>query len=142
MAHKNLLIFFRVVLLCVLILSCSSAQAEQKSDAKEIFVDRELQDIAAEVISPFCPGRLLRDCPSTSARELMTEIEARLTHGESKQQIKDDLITKYGDTIRAQPQFSGTGVLAWLAPFIFLALTLVGLALFLAKSKNADSGSA
>lgn len=83
-------------------------------------------DIAEHVMSPFCPGVTLHDCPSDNAVQLRAQIARWSAAGMTKAQIMSRLIDQYGDEIRAEPPARGTGLLAWLLPGIAVA---VGLAL-------------
>lgn len=77
-------------------------------------------EVQRQVMSPFCPGRLLADCPSASASELKLEILGEAERGKKADQIVAELAAKYGDEIRATPAFSGFALLAWLIPLLFL----------------------
>lgn len=78
------------------------------------------QEISATVMSPFCPGRLLSDCPSGAAHDLKTKISTLLNSGQSKEQVEQFLLDTYGDQILAAPRFENFGVFAWIIPFVFL----------------------
>lgn len=94
----------------------------QEAIAKEIFF---------EVMSPFCAGRSLHDCPSGSATELKNEIRAALARGESKEEILSGLVARFGNEVRAVPGFSGVGMLAWIAPLAFLLVGSVVIVIWL-----------
>ena len=100
--------------------------------------DQVAKQIFSEVFSPFCPGRALADCPSSSAAELKTEIRKRISAGASETEIKTYLFTLYGDEISALPPRQGFGALAWIAPFAFLALGAVIAVIWLAKRRSLD----
>lgn len=84
-------------------------------------------DIAAEVVSPYCPGVTLHDCPSADAVELRTKIQTWLEDGASKQQVLDRLESEYGTTIHAAPEAKGTGLFAYLLPILGLVIGLVAI---------------
>lgn len=85
-------------------------------------VERTAESIYQEVLSPFCPGRALQDCPSKAASDLKLEIKSELEAGKSKEQVLDNLYKKFGDSIRAVPPFAGFGIFAWITPIVFLVL--------------------
>ena len=74
--------------------------------------------IASEVMSPFCPGVTLENCPSDAAAALRTRIVSWAEDGQTRSQIMDRLVDEYGVTIRALPPAEGSGLWAWLAPGI------------------------
>jgi cytochrome c-type biogenesis protein CcmH len=72
--------------------------------------------VAHEVMSPYCPGVTLHDCPSSSAQDLRAEIVAWAEDGMTKGEIVDRLEDEFGPSIRAVPEAEGAGLLAWLLP--------------------------
>ncbi len=83
-------------------------------------------DIASKVVSPYCPGVTLHDCPSAAAVELRAKIQSWLEEGMSKQAVLDRLEEEYGTTINAAPAAEGTGLWAYILP---VAAVVAGLAL-------------
>ena len=77
-------------------------------------------EVAQEVMSPYCPGVTLHDCPSSSAQEMREEITAWARAGMSKDEIMGRLEDEFGSSIRAVPR-GGGGVFAWLLPALGLA---------------------
>lgn len=78
-------------------------------------------DIAAEIVSPFCPGVTLENCPSDRAVALRARIESWAEQGWDRDRILLALEDLYGESIRALPPKSGSGLGAWLAPLLALA---------------------
>ena len=79
-------------------------------------------EIMATIMSPYCPGRLLKDCPSGQALQLKEDIISRIEKGEDSNAIVESLVVRFGDSIRAAPKASGFGLVAWVAPILFLLL--------------------
>ena len=71
--------------------------------------------VAQEVMSPYCPGVTLHDCPSSSAQEMREEITEWARAGMTKDEIMDRLEDEFGSSIRAVPRGNG-GLFAWLLP--------------------------
>jgi cytochrome c-type biogenesis protein CcmH len=96
------------------------------------------QEIFGETMSPYCPGLLLRDCPSGKATELKNEIRNRLNQGESKESVEASLKEQYGTKVQAVPDSSPVGILGWIAPILFI---LAGGAVFIRwVKKNSSDG--
>lgn len=74
--------------------------------------------VASKVMSPYCPGVTLHDCPSDNATALILRIEGWARDGYSEAQIIDLLVAEYGPGIRAVPPVSGTGLGAWGLPLV------------------------
>jgi cytochrome c-type biogenesis protein CcmH/NrfF len=104
------------VVLVVLLLLASPAAAGPEDVAN---------DIASKVMSPFCPGVTLHDCPSVEAQALRDRIERWARRGLSEAQILDGLEAQYGVGIRSTPPASDGGWLAWALPGTALLVGLV-----------------
>ena len=76
--------------------------------------------VSQEVMSPYCPGVTLHDCPSSSAQEMREQITEWARAGMTKDEILARLEDEFGSSIRAVPRGSA-GVFAWLLPALALA---------------------
>ena len=84
-------------------------------------------DVADEIMSPYCDGVTLHDCVSPPAAELRGRILRWAQAGWSKDRIIDHLTSddQWGDIIRAAPPAEGAGLLAWILPGLAVAAGLV-----------------
>lgn len=130
----------RAGLALVAILLFAAVAAVVPVQAQSTAVDTAAQRIFTRVMSPYCPGLLLADCPSPEAFTLRAEIRARLAAGEAPADIEQMLYDRFGDAIRAVPTASGWGLVLWVAPLVVFAASLGGLMWFLARSR-ADGSS-
>ncbi len=73
-------------------------------------------DISSSVMSPFCPGLTLHDCPSDAAARLRDRIQSWVEEGRSRSEIMDRLNDEYGPAIAAAPPRQGAGLIVWLLP--------------------------
>ena len=83
-------------------------------------IEKAATEIFQAVMSPFCPGRALQDCPSSAASDLKNDIRKRLLEGESSEAVMEYLFAAYGDEISAVPRMKGFGQVAWYTPWLFL----------------------
>jgi len=77
-------------------------------------------DISNEIMSPYCDGVTLHDCPSQAALDLRAKIQRWASAGWSKERIYERLETEFGAGIRAAPPARGAGSLAWVLPGLAL----------------------
>ena len=124
-----------LLLILLLILATNTIAQEKNANVEPI-----AKEIYAEVYSPFCPGRLLQDCPSSSANELKIQIKNDLASGQTKTEVIQALLEKYGKELGALPSVSGFSSLAWIIPIFFVLLGLVVIRSWLkANQRAADS---
>lgn len=94
-------------------------------------VNPEAARLIDQVMSPFCPGLVLTNCPSLSADSLRRAIRARFDAGATRQQVLAELEAAYGDAVRAAPAQSGFGLLAWVVPGALILLGGFALAAYI-----------
>jgi cytochrome c-type biogenesis protein CcmH len=82
--------------------------------------DDVANDISSEIMSPFCDGVTLHECPSAEALSLRARIEKWVRRGWTRDRIMGRLEQQYGASIRALPPRSGTGLVAWVGPAVAL----------------------
>ncbi len=89
-------------------------------------------EISSEVMSPYCDGVTLHDCPSQAAADLRRQIEEWAAQGWTKPQIMSELEDRFGPRVRATPQES-EGIAAWVFPIVALIVGLAGVAVLAAR---------
>ena len=97
------------------------------------------EEVQGSVMSPYCPGRLLKDCPSTAARDLKFDIKSRILKGDSAGEIVEDLLKEFGEDMRAAPKVEGIGALAWIAPGVFLLIGFIAILLWVRSQQQSSS---
>jgi cytochrome c-type biogenesis protein CcmH len=126
-------ILVRSVLIAIICLfSVSRTAFAAPSDVE---LDKRAYQLYQQVLSPFCAGRSLNDCPSSKAHDLKLQMRQRLAAGDSEDVILADFLKEFGEKYRAVPEYSGFGLFAWWMPIAFLALGAI-VALRLAVSKG------
>lgn len=83
--------------------------------------DAGARQIYQEVMSPYCPGLLLANCPSAPAERLRQQIHSAIVAGVSTDAVRAQLIERFGDRVLAAPVARGFGLAAWLTPALFVA---------------------
>ncbi|MBX6394273.1 MAG: cytochrome c-type biogenesis protein CcmH [Alicyclobacillaceae bacterium] len=90
---------------------------------------QDVLDIASEYHPPGCPPTLTgATCQERQAYDLRLEILKLLEQGKSRQEIRQILVSEYGDSILAAPSPTGVGIFVWAVPAAVLA---IGVAVFI-----------
>lgn len=96
-------------------------------------VERDANEIYNSVMSPFCPGRLLANCPSTQAADLRESVKAQLVAGVAKDVVLDQLYAEWGEEILGAPR----GAVAWIVPIGGIGFGALFLFLWLFRARRA-----
>jgi cytochrome c-type biogenesis protein CcmH/NrfF len=64
---------------------------------EELQAESLTRDIAAEMPSPYCPGRSISSCPTEAARELEDDILGLAKQGKDREQIEAVLVARFGE---------------------------------------------
>jgi len=111
----------RVIVVLVFVLFAFSASG---IDTGKAFDDPEMQAryerIIAEVRCVTCQNQNIRDSNAFIAADLRREIRRLMGEGKTDAEIKDFLVTRYGDFVLYRPRFSGKTLALWVAPFLLV----------------------
>ena len=91
-------------------------------------IDSQLRELAGELRCMVCQNQSLLDSDSELAKDLKNVIYKKLQEGESKKEIKDFLVKRYGEFILFRPLLNYANLMLWGSPIIFLLV--IGLVAF------------
>jgi cytochrome c-type biogenesis protein CcmH len=110
-----------------MILAFSLAPAQRGAD-----LEAEARTIEAMLIAPCCFRQQVSTHQSPAADEVRLDVRARLAAGETRQQVLDAYVARYGKRILAQPPAIGFDLSLYVLPVVTLLLS-AGLVAFLVR---------
>jgi cytochrome c-type biogenesis protein CcmH len=123
-----------------LMLAVSPAHANEAAPlAEDPVVEQRLVNIAEELRCLVCQNESLAGSRSDLAMDLRREIRGLIKQGKTDQEVRDFLVSRYGDFVLYRPPVKPTTWLLWGGPFVLLAVALAGLIAFLRQRKPADA---
>lgn len=99
-------------------------------------VSRISQEISNEILSPFCPGKSLDMCPSPNAAAVRREIQELAAQGKSKTEIKEYVITTYGEEFRIIEPPAQDNIALFIA--LLLGLIFAGALIFVLSRRRQE----
>lgn len=94
--------------------------------------------VAGRMMSPFCPGLTLDECPSDQANRLRGEVEALVATGATNREVDEWIVDNFGVVALASPDSS----VAWIAPPLLAVAGLATVLLVLRRKPRAEEPSA
>lgn len=101
--------------------------------AEDPVVEQRLIHISEELRCLVCQNESLAGSQAELAQDLRREVRDLIKQGNSDQQIKDFLVSRYGDFVLYRPQLKPTTWLLWGGPFVLLIVGLVVLVSYLRR---------
>jgi cytochrome c-type biogenesis protein CcmH len=89
-----------------------------------------------------CEGETVADSPSGLAADMRSVIRTRLAAGESDQQILDEFVASYGDSILTEPPKHGISLGVWVGPVIGILVGILVLGLLLKTWRRSPTRAA
>src|SRR6266851_2716531 len=102
-------------------------------------LDAGVRRVALQLQCPVCEGETAADSPSGLARDMRALIRTRLAAGVGDQQILDEFVASYGDSILTEPPKRGISLGVWLGPTIGVLLGVVVLGVLLRSWRRTPS---
>lgn len=125
---KTLAALFAAFLLCAPALAKEAAPL-----ADDEVVEKRLVTIAEELRCLVCQNESLAGSRADLANDLRREVRGLIKQGKSDREIKDYLVSRYGDFVLYQPPVKPTTWLLWAGPFVLLAVGIAALFAFLRR---------
>lgn len=106
---------------CILTVLISVAAVDGAPLASD--VERNARELETRLVAPCCWSQQVSVHQSPAADSIRKDLRARLTRGESRQQILDDYVVQFGERILIEPPARGYKLLLYAFPPIALVLT-------------------
>jgi len=95
--------------------------------------EQRFRALTAELRCPKCQNQNIADSNAPLSQDLRQRVYEMIQAGRSDQEIKEFMITRYGDFITYRPPFKPATWILWLGPVAFLLLAALGLGLGLRR---------
>ncbi|MCI0649999.1 MAG: cytochrome c-type biogenesis protein CcmH [Chloroflexi bacterium] len=101
------------------------ARAAQPAAPRNL--DDEALEIGAMLRCPVCQNLPVAFSPAQLAGQMRQVIRQKLEAGESREQIIQYFVDRYGETILLEPPKRGFNLVAWRGPFLVVLVGAIGL---------------
>ena len=121
-----------VILLGLLLATIVSAK-EAAPLAEDPVVEQRMIRITEELRCLVCQNESLAGSHADLAEDLRREVRGLIREGKSDDEVKEFLVSRYGDFVLYRPPMKATTVLLWLGPFVLAIVGLIALILYLRR---------
>jgi cytochrome c-type biogenesis protein CcmH len=121
-----------VILLGLLLATIVSAK-DAAPLAEDPVVEQRMIRITEELRCLVCQNESLAGSHADLAEDLRREVRGLIREGKSDDEVKEFLVSRYGDFVLYRPPMKATTALLWLGPFVLAIVGLIALILYLRR---------
>lgn len=119
--------------LTALVLATSTLAKEAAPLAEDPVVEQRMVRITEELRCLVCQNESLAGSQADLAKDLREEVRGLIRAGKSDDEVREFLVSRYGDFVLYRPQVKPITYLLWGGPFLLLLLGIVALVRFLRR---------
>ena len=121
----------------VVMTSFAAVQAKEAAPlAEDPVVEKRLIHISEELRCLVCQNESLASSRAELANDLREEVRKLIRQDKSDTQIKEYLVTRYGDFVLYRPEVKPLTWVLWFGPFLLLVLGVIGMAMYLRQRQS------
>jgi len=106
--------------------------------AEDPVLEKRLIHISEELRCMVCQNESLASSRAELANDLREEVRKLIREDKSDSQIKEYLVTRYGDFVLYKPEVKPLTWVLWFGPFLLLVLAIMGMAYYLRQRQGAQ----
>jgi cytochrome c-type biogenesis protein CcmH len=124
------------LVMCLVWMSFGACAKQAAPESDDPVLEARVLAIAEELRCLVCQNETIAASRADLAVDLRKQIRLKLKADQSKAQIVDFMVERYGDFVLYRPPLKGTTLLLWLGPFLLLALAVVLMALNIRRRRR------
>jgi len=101
--------------------------------AEDPVVEQRMVRITEELRCLVCQNESLAGSQADLAKDLRQEVRGLIKEGKSDQEVRDFLVSRYGDFVLYRPQLKSTTYVLWIGPFVLLVIGVLALVRYLRR---------
>jgi cytochrome c-type biogenesis protein CcmH len=127
---------------CLLLSGLAPLQAKEAVlSAEDPVLEKRLIHISEELRCMVCQNESLASSRAELANDLREEVRKLIREDKSDSQIKEYLVTRYGDFVLYKPEVKPLTWVLWFGPFLLLVLAVMGMAYYLRQRQGVQKTS-
>lgn len=134
----------RLLVLLFAALACALASAKEAAPlADDPVVEQRLIEISQDMRCLVCQNESLAGSRAELAQDLRRELRELIRAGKSDAEIKEFMVSRYGDFVLYNPPVKPTTWLLWAGPFVLMIGGIIALVVYLRRrGKVVEGGDA
>ena len=127
-----------LALISFALLAAASFAKEAVPLAEDPVVEQRLIAISEEMRCLVCQNESLAGSHAELAEDLRREIRGLIRQGRSDAEIREFMVSRYGDFVLYRPPVKPTTWLLWIGPFVLMLAAIAGFILYMRRGVPAE----
>lgn len=124
-----------VLTLGLVLFASVSTGREATPMAEDPKLEARLDELSHELRCMVCQNESLASSRAELADDLRTEVRELLRSGKSDREVKDFLVSRYGDFVLYNPEVKPLTWVLWFGPFVLLVIAVIFLGMYLRQRR-------
>ncbi len=130
--------FFAVALLLAFLGPQVAGAVEPDEILKDPALEVRAREVGKQLRCVVCQNQSIDDSNAELAGDMRVLVRARITSGDTNQQVIDYMVDRYGDYVLLDPPFKAATLVLWVGPAAIAGLGLLWVVLLFRQRKNAS----
>ena len=127
-----------VLLICGMLFSISLWAAIDSYKFDSVAQEEQYRDLTASLRCPKCQNNSIGDSNAMIAADMRLKVYELMKQGQSRQQIIDYMVARYGNFVTYEPPVTPSTLILWVGPALFVVL---GGLMIILRSRQRNSRS-
>ena len=109
----------------MLLITLAVSVSAKQSPVQESELEKHVSKLTEELRCLVCQNQTIADSHSGLAIDLRNQVREKISAGATDEEVKEYMVSRYGDFVLYRPPVKQTTWLLWFGPFLLLALGLM-----------------
>lgn len=133
-----------IVLAALVALSAPALAVDPDEVLDDPILEQRAREVSKDLRCVVCQNQSIDDSDSGIAKKMRLLVRDRISQGDSNQEVKDYLVSRYGDFVLLKPPVKAKTLILWFGPAVMVVLGLIGIIFYYrrrAREKPENAGA-
>ncbi len=135
---RNLLL----IVLTLVSLNAAVMAVEPSEVLSDPALEARARHISAELRCLVCQNQSIDDSDAQLAKDLRLLVRERLVQGETDEQVKSYIVSRYGEFVLLKPPFNSSTYVLWYGPPVFVAIGIMAVFVIFRRKRSLSGAAA
>jgi len=102
-------------------------------------LEARAREVSLDLRCVVCQNQSIDDSNSGLAKKMRILVRERIAQGDSNQEVKDYLVSRYGDFVLLKPPMKAKTLVLWFGPALMVIIGLIGI-IYYYRRRSAQAG--